>query len=320
MRPSDHCLRIAIVPAAARDEQVVSDLASGLVRRGHRVRLYSAEAGYERLFRRLRADGADVVNSHAGDARAMELAAGFPLLQTLRMPPGVDRLLRALGASSAALAAVSECVARQWRHTLGRDVQVIRDGVPDFTPISSLPQPVALVAGRIEREHRIPVAIRAALASGLSVDIAGEFADAACFEREVAPLLGARVRLHACLSRRDLWQRMAASAVCLATSDIAVAEAQIAGCPVVGYARGALAEIVEEDVSGLLVPPGDGAALTIALRRALALDRRAVRASARARLLIEPMLDRYESELTALAERSRPPRAQVIPHPALTSF
>jgi hypothetical protein len=73
-------------------------------------------------------------------------------------------------------------------------------------------------------------------------------------------------------------------------------------------------------VSGLLVPPGDGAALTIALRRALALDRRAVRASARARLLIEPMLDRYESELTALAERSRPPRAQVIPHPALTSF
>ena len=308
------------MPGVAQHEQAVSDLASGLVRRGHRVRLYSAEAGYERLFRRLRADGADVVNSHAGDARAIELAAGLPLLQTLRMPSSGDAMLRALRASDAALTAVSECIAGQWRNALGRDVHVIRDGVPDFTPISALVPPVALVAGRIEREHRIPGAIRAALASGLSVDITGEFADAACFEREVAPLLGARVRLHACLSRRDLWQRMTASAVCLATTDITVAEAQVAGCPVVGYARGALAELIEEGVSGLLVPPGDGAALTIALRRALALDRRAVRASARARLLIEPMLVRYESALMALAERSRPPRAQVIPHPALTSF
>src|SRR5919206_273871 len=88
MRPSDHCLRIGIVPAAAAHEQVVSDLASGLVRRGHRVRLYSADAGYERLWRRLRADGADVVNNHAADARAIELAAGGPA----RIEGRVERL------------------------------------------------------------------------------------------------------------------------------------------------------------------------------------------------------------------------------------
>src|SRR5919206_3356137 len=155
MRPSDHCLRIGIVPAAAAHEQVVSDLASALVRRGHRVRLYSAEAGYERLFRRLRADGADVVNNHAADARAIELAAGLPVLHTLREPPTVNTALRALRETSAPLAAVSDHIAAQWRDALGRDVQVIRDGVPDFAPLTALVQPVALVAGRVAREHGI---------------------------------------------------------------------------------------------------------------------------------------------------------------------
>jgi len=320
MRPSDHCLRIGIVPPAAADEQVVSDLASGLVRRGHRVRLYSAEAGYERLFRRLRADGADVVSHHAADARAIELAAGLPVLHTLRVPPSAGAVVRALRESSAPLTAASEYIAPQWRDAVGRDVQVIRDGVPDFAPVTALVQPIALIAGRIEREHSIASAMRAALAAGLAVHVVAEVADPAYFAREVAPLVGARVRLHAPASRRDAWQRMAASAVCLATDDIAAAEAQVAGCPVVGYARGALPEIVEQGVSGFLVPAGDGAALTIAIRRALALDRRGVRASGRARLLIEPTLDRYEEELGALAERSRPPRAQVTPHPALTSL
>jgi len=320
MRPSDHCLRIALVPSPATDEQVVSDLASGLVRRGHRVRLYSAEEGYERLFRRLRADGADVVSHHAADARAIELAASLHVLHTMRVPPSTDALVRALRGSNAPLAAVSQYIAAQWRDAVGRDMQLIRDGVPDFAPVTGLVQPVALIAGRIEREQRIAAAMRAALAGGLAVHIVAEVADRAYFEREVAPLVGARVRLHAPASRRDAWQRMAASAVCLATDDITAAEAQVAGCPIVGYARGALPEIVEQGVSGFLVPPGDGAALTIAIRRALALDRRAVRASGRARLLIEPMLDRYEEELGAIAERSRPARAQVIPHPALTSF
>src|ERR687883_189658 len=99
MRPSDHCLRMAIVSGAGAHEQVVSDLASGLVRRGHRVR----------------ADGADVVNNHAADARAIELAAGLPVLHTLRVPPTVNTVLRALRETSAPLAAVSEHIAAQLR-------------------------------------------------------------------------------------------------------------------------------------------------------------------------------------------------------------
>src|SRR5918911_19290 len=162
MRPSDHCLRMAIVSAAGPHEQVVSDLASGLVRRGHRVRLYSAEAGYERLFRRLRADGADGGSHHAADARAIELAGALPALYTLRVPPSADAVVRALRASTAPLAAASEYIAAPWRDALGRDVQVIRDGVPDFSPVTALVQPIALIAGRIQREHGIASAMRAA--------------------------------------------------------------------------------------------------------------------------------------------------------------
>jgi glycosyltransferase involved in cell wall biosynthesis len=337
------------------------DVASGLARRGHRVRLYAAEgsdvpdvelvpcavdaaargafihadrahapsaamrASFTRLFRRLRADGPEVVSQHAFDAEAIELAAGLPALHTLHMPPIVPALVRACRETNAPLVGVSQFAAAQWRDAVGRDVLTIANGVPDFVPLATLVQPVALIAGRICREKGVATGIRAALAAGLRVHLVGSVYDPVYFQREVAPLLGARVRMQACLPRRELWQVMAQSAVCLMPIEwdepygLVAAEAQVAGCPVVGYARGALPEVLAEGVSGILVPAAERQALSAAIRRALTLDRRAVRESARARLLIGPMLDRYESELTAIAERHRPPRASVIPHPALRS-
>jgi glycosyltransferase involved in cell wall biosynthesis len=80
------------------------------------------------------------------------------------------------------------------------------------------------------------------------------------------------------------------------------AEAQMAGCPVAGYRRGALPEVVEEGVGGVLVDPDDVEALAGAIRACLKLDRRLVRASAQRRLGLEAALDRYE---VALDEASR---------------
>jgi glycosyltransferase involved in cell wall biosynthesis len=83
------------------------------------------------------------------------------------------------------------------------------------------------------------------------------------------------------------------------------AEAQLAGCPVAGYRRGGLPEVVEEGVGGFLAEPGDFEGLLDAVRAALRLDRAAVRASALRRLLIGPVAATYERDLGATAEAWR---------------
>jgi glycosyltransferase involved in cell wall biosynthesis len=93
---------------------------------------------------------------------------------------------------------------------------------------------------------------------------------------------------------------------------LVAAEAQVAGCPVVAYRRGAMPEVVEDGVSGVLVPPGDEDAFVDAIRRALELPRALVRESARRRLLLPRAIDAYEARLTEIARQSmrRPVRVR----------
>jgi len=79
------------------------------------------------------------------------------------------------------------------------------------------------------------------------------------------------------------------------------AEAQMAGCPVAGFSRGGLVEIVEPGVSGFLCEPGDVKGLAEAALAATKLDRMAVRASAVNRLGLDASLDAYEAALAAVA-------------------
>ena len=79
------------------------------------------------------------------------------------------------------------------------------------------------------------------------------------------------------------------------------AEAQMSGCPVAAYRRGAMAEVIEDGVSGFLAEPDDIEGLGRAIEKCLALDRHGVRASARSRLGLERALDGYESVLRAAA-------------------
>ena len=317
----------------------VCDLASGLATRGHDVELYCAEgsevagvklvkvpapadapaalvmpggapprpapgvaAALAAMFTLIEAARPDVVSQHAFDAPAFHYAEGMPVLHTLHLPPLVPAVIEAAKASEASsLATVSQSCRMAWSRS-GVDVsRVLPNGVPDASHGAETVVMQAVVAGRISPEKGVEHAIAAATAAGLPVLVAGAHYDPA-YEVDVRP-----ARLLGALSRDDLRGLMARSAVtvCAVRWDepfgMVAAEAQMAGCPVAAYRRGALPEVVAEGVSGFFAAPDDVAGLTRAIGRCLSLDRDAVRASARSRLGIEAALDRYEAAFAEVA-------------------
>ena len=311
----------------------LTDLARGLAGRGHSVRLYCAagsvvpgvelaqvpveaavaralvmpgsapagpvpelRAAFEALFGELRRSGADAVSQHAFDAEAIELAEGLPVLHTLHLPPLVPSMVEAARATSSRLATVSQACRRDWARA-GVEAIVLPDGVPDWQPEPGPVRPVALIAGRISPEKGIEDGVAAARLAGLEPLVVGGDYDSAYRAR----LTG--VEILSPLPRRELWRLMAASAVTLMPVKweepfgLVAAEAQVAGCPVAAYARGALPEVVAEAEGGFLARPDDVEDLARAIRGCLELDRASVRAQARERLLLDRSLDAYEEAL-----------------------
>jgi glycosyltransferase involved in cell wall biosynthesis len=315
------------------------DLAAGLSGRGHEVLLYCAEGSevpgvdlieipvapgidaalmmpgskdepapspavrraFELLFQKLRRRGADVVSQHAFDAEAIEMSDGLPALHTLHLPPISKRVLGEVLKSRAAFATVSEACRRAWAAAGAGSVTVIRNGVPVFGVKEVPVRKDALMAGRLSPEKGFEDGIAAARAIGLRPVVVG-----VPYDRSYQPDMSGAVALPP-RPRSSLWQLMAGSAVTLLPVHwdepfgMVGAEAQMAGCPVAGYARGGLLEIVEPGVSGFLSEPGDVKALAEAALAATKLDRPAVRASAVDRLGLDASLDAYEAALTAVA-------------------
>jgi glycosyltransferase involved in cell wall biosynthesis len=90
----------------------------------------------------------------------------------------------------------------------------------------------------------------------------------------------------------DVPARIAASDICVLPSlseafPNAVLEAMAAGLPVVASAVGGILEVVEDDRTGLLVPPGDALALAGALERLLQDDALGTRLAAAGRRTVE---------------------------------
>jgi glycosyltransferase involved in cell wall biosynthesis len=256
---------------------------------------------FELLFKELRHQGADAVSQHAFDAEAIELADGLPVLHTLHLPPISNRVVTAVLESRAVFATVSESCRRGWAMAGAGQVSVIRNGVPVFT-VEDVPiRADALMAGRLSPEKGFEDGIAAARAIGLKPVVVG-----VPYDQSYQLDLGAAELLPP-QTRPRLWQLMAGSSVTLLPVlwdepfGMVGAEAQMAGCPVAGYARGGLVEIVEPGISGFLSRPGDVRALANAAVAAAKLDRAAVRASAIKRLGLDASLDAYEAALAAVA-------------------
>jgi UDP-glucose:tetrahydrobiopterin glucosyltransferase len=321
-------------------QSVICDLAIGLVRRGHSVQLHCAEgsevpgvelimvptppdalqalvmpgrsrttsspgvtAAITAMFQRVSASRPDVVSQHAFDAPAFTLAETHPALHTLHMPPIVPSVVAAVRVIPAEqLVTVSQSCRRDWETAGVKVGRVIRNGVSDLSVNGEPVEEVALIAGRISPEKGVDHAVMAARLASLHCRIAGSF----YAPDYVVDLAG--VEILGSIPRDDLHRVMGRSAVTVCAIrweepfGLVAAEAQMAGCPVAAYRRGALPEVVEEGVSGFLAAPDDVEDLARAIVKCLALDRRKVRASAQRRLGLEAMLNGYEAAMRGVAQ------------------
>jgi UDP-glucose:tetrahydrobiopterin glucosyltransferase len=321
-------------------QSVICDLAVGMVRRGHNVLLHCAEgsevAGVElvtvptptdankalvmpggapaiptpgvteaitAMFRGIEASRPDVVSQHAFDAPAFGMAKTLPSLHTLHLPPIEPAVVAAVRLIPAArLATVSQSCRRDWEAAGVRIGRVIRNGVSDSPVNRDQVEDVALIAGRISPEKGVDHALRAARLAGVRCRIAGSL----YVPGYVVDLVGAEVL--GSLPRDELRRIMGRSAVTVCAIrweepfGLVAAEAQMAGCPVAAYRRGAMPEVVEEGVSGFLATPDDVQDLARAITSCRTLDRRIVRASAQRRLGLEGMLNGYEAAFREVAQ------------------
>ena len=305
---------------ARGDAVVVGDLARAMRTRGHEVMVFCAPGsylagidtapvlageGYAEVLWHVERWMPDVVSAHALEADGGLRGVGIPYIHTLHANP----VAASIGPDGAHVAASIDS-ARRWR-AAGATVHAIPHGVPAGAPVVA-PEGFALIAGRIAREKGTAIAIRAARRAGLEAVVVGELCDRAYFAREIAPSLRG-VRVVRTLPRGRVMALMARAAVLVtaAQSDepfsLVAAEAQRIGCPVVGFARGAMSEIVGEG-AGVLVPPNEEEALADAIPIARALDRQSIRRAASPRFAIDAMADEHERLLATASSAVAPAR------------
>jgi glycosyltransferase involved in cell wall biosynthesis len=214
---------------------------------------------------------ADLVHAHWWPAGAVARLTGRPYVVQLwgtdaelvrRIPP-LRPLARRVLASARLVICASRALADQARRLGARDVRLIPGGVdiPDEVGSEDDP-PHILFAGRLSPEKGILDLLAAA--NGLPLVIVGD----GPLRREVPQATGflphdelgrryARAAIVACPSRREGY-------------GVVAAEAMAHGRPVVASAVGGLLDLVSDEATGLLVPPGDVGALRAALERLLA--------------------------------------------------
>jgi glycosyltransferase involved in cell wall biosynthesis len=210
-----------------------------------------------------------------------------PVVHTLHLPPLDPGIVRAAAeVDDALMVTVSETNARAWRAAGVRVYAVVPNGIAlEQIPVGDGGGRL-LYAGRISPEKGADVAIRAARAAGRSLILVGGVYDAEFFERAVQPFLGADARHLGRRPRPEVYRLMGESAALVMPIrwdepfGLVAAEAQAAGTPVVGYARGALPEVVVDGRTGYLVSPEDEGALVDAIHRVEAIERAECRRNA----------------------------------------
>jgi glycosyltransferase involved in cell wall biosynthesis len=188
------------------------------------------------------------------------------------------RAVRRLAANSCR---VADTVARGYGVPRER-IEVVPLGVPPADPVTALPlsgAPGILFVGANYQRKGLGVllaalgALRARLPAA-ELHVVGGDPAAERFRLAARRLgLGDRVRFYGWRPREEVRAMMAGAAIfalpaLVEAFGLVYLEAMQAGAPVVGTRAGGLCEFVEDETEALLVPPGDAAALAVALERA----------------------------------------------------
>ena len=242
-----------------------------------------------RALRRAASD-ADLVHAHWLAAALVARVAGRPFVVTLHGTGSAGAfsdvalagrrpwLVRFLLRPARAVICVSETVAAAVRACGVERVTVIPNGVriPDAVGTPAVP-PEVLYVGRLSPEKNIDTLMEAC--GDLNLVVAGD-----------GPLRSLVPQTLGAVSNDEVASLLERASVVVAPCDtegfgLAAAEGMAYGLPVVAAAGGALLELVEDGVTGLLVEPRNADALRSAVQCLLADDelRRRLGAAARAR-------------------------------------
>ena len=155
-----------------------------------------------------------------------------------------------------------------------------------------------LILGRIHPDKGTAEAIEIARLAGRRLTIAGPVQDQCYFSERVQPHVdGDKIRYLGSVGperRSEILGSAAALLHPIAFAEpfgLSVVEAMAAGTPVIAFPRGSMPEVVDEAVTGFLVP--DVAAAAAAIEPAAALDRAEIRRAAERRFSADRMVDDY---------------------------
>lgn len=303
-------------------ERVASLLTEGLVRRGADVTLFATADsqtaaaldavvphGYAeddamdgRVWEALhvghalsRSHGFDIVHSHL-DWLPLAFAASWraPLVTTVHGFSGPAILPAYLAAASNYVSISDSDRSPQLDY-----VATIHHGI-DLTELDlrEVPGEDLVVFGRIHPDKGTAEAIEIARRAGRRLVICGIVQDRHYFESRVRPFVdGTRVVFRGSVGPAERSAVLGAAAALLHPISfdepfgLSVVESMACGTPVVAYRRGSMAEIIDDGVTGFVVDDLDAA--VEAVHRAVALDRRTIRAVAGRRFGVDRMVDEY---------------------------
>jgi glycosyltransferase involved in cell wall biosynthesis len=304
-------------------EQVTSLLSEGLVSRGIDVTLFAtldsltratldgvSPSGYAetpgldgRVWEALhvahafeRSGEFDLVHSHL-DWLPLAFAAHCraPLLTTIHGFSGAGILPAYASAQSAHFVSISNAD----RAAALRYVATIYHGIDlESLPLSRVAGDTLVAFGRIHPDKGTAAAIDIARRADRRLVICGIVQDERYFRERVLPHVdGDRVTYLGSVGPEQRAQVLGAAAALLhpiafaEPFGLSVVEAMATGTPVIAYPRGSMPEVIDEGVTGFLVPDVDAA--VAAVPKAVALDRGVVRRVAERRFGAARMVDEY---------------------------
>jgi glycosyltransferase involved in cell wall biosynthesis len=292
------------------DTGVRADALSTLLYRADRssaAESHAGEAAFRTVFDAVNRAHYDVVHNHAFDPPAVRFACTLesPVIHTLHLPPDATMAAALDQASRSAnpptIATVSKSAAAGWRRLARVDV-VLPNGVPvNQIPWSESGCGHLLFAGRFSPEKGAADAIAIARSAAVAIDVYGEPYDAEYARDEVDSHRGEPdITIHGGVPRTTIWMLMARACAVLCPAKweepfgMAAAEAQAAGTPVIGYDRGALAEVVRHAKTGFLVPADDVVSAAERVRQVAMISRADCRRHAEANLNLEATITAHE--------------------------